>query len=205
MRIAQAEKVLLKFTVPPTNHEEPASNGRLMNMGNMTEISLDDVSKLEPGQIMADSIRQWRSDCQAGQFKIGNSAMKGSRIDMEIIGAQISEGEFFGYPLQKWLALLFVDPEGVLSTILFKTESLDQFEEMRRQYRLKGESLLGKTIRAQMSKRASRANGNGYFAVEFEVVSQGQYAEAIAQFRQKHYSPEFIRLIESKPAEKQIA
>ncbi|MCC7219439.1 MAG: hypothetical protein IT490_01750 [Candidatus Contendobacter sp.] len=107
--------------------------------------------------------------------------------------------------MQKWLALLFVDSEGVLSTILFKTESLDQFEEMRRQYRLKGESLLGKTIRAQMSKRASRANGNGYFAVEFEVVSQGQYAEAIAQFRQKHYSPEFIRLIESKPAEKQIA
>ena len=121
---------------------------------------------------------------------------------MELVGAQINEGEFFGYPLQRWLALLFVDPDGVLSTILFKTESLDQFDEMRRQYRLKGETLLGKTIRATMSKRASRANGNGYFAVEFEVVSNGKYAEAIAQFRQQHYSPEFIRLIESKPEEK---
>lgn len=35
-----------------------------MKMGN--EIILDDVTKLEPGQILADSIRQWRSDCQAG-------------------------------------------------------------------------------------------------------------------------------------------
>ena len=168
----------------------------------MVEISLDDVTKIEPGQILADSIRQWRSDCQSGQFKIGCSTMKGSRLDMELVGAQINEGEFFGYPLQRWLALLFVDPDGVLSTILFKTESLDQFDEMRRQYRLKGESLLGKTIRATMSKRASKASGNGYFAVEFEVVSNGKYAEAIAQFRQQHYSPEFIRLIESKPEEK---
>ena len=50
-----------------------------------------------------------------------------------------------------------------------------------------------------MCKRASRASGNGYFAVEFEVVSAGKYAEAIAQFRQLHYKPDFIRLIESKP------
>ena len=171
-----------------------------MKMGNMNEISLDDVTKLEPGQILADSVRQWRSDCQAGQFKIGASNFRGPKLDMELVGAQISEGEFFGYPLQKWLAVLFVDPDGVLSSILFKTESLDQFEELRRSYRLKGESLLGKTIRAHMCKRASRASGNGYFAVEFEVVSDGKYAEAIAQFRQQHYTPGMIRLLEAKPA-----
>ena len=171
-------------------------------MGNMTEISLDDVTALEPGQILTDSIRQWRSDCQAGQFKIGATAMRGQRLDMELVGAQVSEGEYFGYPAQKWLALLFVDPDGVHSSILFKPESLDQFEEMRRQYRLKGESLLGKTIRAAMSKRASRATGNGYFAVEFEVVSEGKHAEAIANFRQIHTTPEFVRLIESKPTDK---
>ena len=186
----------------PINHEEPVSNGRLMMMGIMNEISLEDVSKLEPGQIMVDSIRQWRSDCQAGQFKIGATTMKGSKLDMELVGAQVSEGEYFGYPRQKWLALLFIDPEGVLASILFKTESLDQFEEMRRQYRLKGETLLGKTIRGVMSKRASRANGESYWAVEFEVISAGKYAEAIAAFRQSHYSPEMIRLIEAKPVEK---
>lgn len=168
-------------------------------MGNMNEISLDDVTKLEPGQILADSVRQWRSDCQAGQFKIGSSNFRGSKLDMELIGAQISEGEYFGYPLMKWLAVLFIDPDGVLSSVLFKTESLDQFEELRRSYRLKGESLLGKTIRAHMCKRASRANGNGYFAVEFEVISEGKYAAAISEFRKLHYTPEMIRLLESKP------
>lgn len=168
-------------------------------MGNMNEISLEDVTKLEPGQILADSVRQWRSDCQAGQFKIGATNFRGPKLDMELIGAQISEGEFFGYPLQKWLAILFVDSEGVLSSILFKTESLDQFDELRRMYRLKGESLLGKTIRATMEKRASRANGNGYFAVVFEVISLGKYADAISEFRQLHYTPGMIRLLESKP------
>ena len=126
--------------------------------------------------------------------------MRGNKLDLEIVGAQVSEGEYFGYPLQKWLALLFIDPEGVLSSILFKTESLDNFEEMRRQYRLKGETLLGKTIKASMNKRAGKTAA--YFAVEFEIVSNGKYAEAIAQFRQLHYSPGLIRLIESKPVEK---
>ena len=171
----------------------------------MNEISLDDITQLEPGQILADSVRQWRPDCKAGLFKIGSSKKVGERIDMELIGAQINEGEFYGYPPQKWLALLFVDPDGVLSTILFKTESLDQFEELRRTYRLKGESLLGKTIKAKMAPRSSKATGNSYYIVEFEVVSDGKYAEAIAQFRQLHYSPNFIRLVESKPEEKKAA
>lgn len=169
-------------------------------MSTMNEVNLDDITQLEPGQILADSIRQWRSDCQAGQFKIGAAHFRGSKLDLELIGAQISEGEFFGYPLQKWLALLFIDPEGVLSSILFKTESMDQFTELHRAYRLKGESLLGKTLRAHMCKRASRANGNGYFAVEFEVISEGKYAAAISEFRRLHYTSELIRLMEAKPA-----
>lgn len=175
----------------------------------MKEITLDEVGQLAPGEILSDSIRQWRPDCQAGQFKIGSSTMRGNKMDMEIIGAQIGEGEYFGYPFQKWLAVLFVDPDGALSSILFKTESLDQFEELRRTYRLKGQSLLGKTIRATMSKRSGTtkatatepAKPTNYYAVEFEVVSEGKYAEAIAQFKQLHYSPDFIRLIESKSVE----
>ena len=163
------------------------------------EIALDETG-LPEGQILADSIRQWRSDCQSGQFKIGAATMRGPKLDMEIVGAQISTGEFFAYPLQTWLAVLFVDPDGVLASILFKTESLDNFEELRRARRLKGETLLGKTIRASMSKRVSRANGESYYAVEFEVVSEGKYAAAIADFRQRHYSPGLFRLL-TGPAE----
>jgi len=94
------------------------------------EIALDETGRAE-GQILADSIRQWRSDCQSGQFKIGAATMRGPKLDLEIVGAQISTGEFFGYRLQAWLAVLFVDPDGVLASVLFKTESLDNFEEAR--------------------------------------------------------------------------
>ena len=86
------------------------------------EIALDETG-LPEGQILTDSIRQWRSDCQSGQFKIGAATMRGPKLDMEMVGAQISSGEFFGYPLQTWLAIMFVDPDGVLASILFKTES----------------------------------------------------------------------------------
>ena len=158
------------------------------------ELALDQTGVPE-GQILADSIRQWRADCQTGNFKIGAAILRGPKLDMEIVGAQISTGEYFGYALQAWLAVVFVDPDGVLASILFKTESLDNFEEVRRQHRLKGETLLGKTLRATMSKRASRANGESYYAVEFEVVSNGKYAAAIADFRQQHYSPALFRLL----------
>lgn len=163
------------------------------------EIALDETGVPE-GQILADSIRQWRADCQTGNFKIGAATMRGPKLDLEIVGAQISTGEFFGYRLQTWLAVVFVDPDGVLASILFKTESLDNFEELRRQYRLKGETLLGKTIRATMSKRASRASGESYYAVEFEVASDGKYARQIADFRRQHYSPALFRLL-SGPTE----
>ena len=163
------------------------------------ELALDQTGVPE-GQILADSIRQWRADCQTGNFKIGAATLRGPKLDMEIVGAQISTGEYFGYALQAWLAVVFVDPDGVLASILFKTESLDNFEEVRRQHRLTGETLLGKTLRATMSKRASRANGESYYAVEFEVVSNGKYAAAIADFRQQHYSPALFRLL-SGPVE----
>ncbi len=157
------------------------------------EISLDVIERAE-GEIIADSPRQWRADCHSGQFKIGSTTMRGNKLDLELVGAQISEGEYFGYPFQKWLALLFVDPDGILSNMLVKTESLDNFLELRRTYAVKDQSLLGKTIRATMSKRSSRASGNGYFAVEFEVASDGKYAAAIERFRAQQYSPALLSI-----------
>lgn len=158
------------------------------------EIDLEDVTPLAPGEIAAESIRQWRADCQVGQFKVGSSDQRGAKLDMEIIGAQFSEGEFFGYPYQQWLALLFVDPDAVVSTILLKKESLDNFSEIHRKYRIAGESLLGKILRANMSKRSSRKYGGTYYAVEFEVVGPGKYVEAVAKFRKIRYQPEMLRL-----------
>ena len=168
----------------------------------MNEIDLEEVGVLEDGHIMTDAPRQWRPDCQAGQFKIGAAGgMRGPRLDMEIIAAAVQEGEFYGYPPQKWMFVMFVDPDGVLSTILFKTESLDNFVELWRSNKLKGESLLGKTISARMAKRVSRANGESYYAVEFEAVATGKFFAAIAEFRDKVYQPDMLKLSAPSTAE----
>ena len=58
------------------------------------EIALDETGVPED-QILTDSIRPWRSDCKVGQFKVGASTMRGKTLDLEIVGAQISEGEYF--------------------------------------------------------------------------------------------------------------
>ncbi|MBL8252094.1 MAG: hypothetical protein JNJ76_00645, partial [Candidatus Competibacter sp.] len=39
------------------------------------------------------------------------------------------------------------------------------------------------------------ASGESYYAVEFEVTSEGKYAAAIADFRQRQYGPGLFRLL----------
>ena len=120
-------------------------------------------------------------------------------MEIEIIAAKMYRGEYYGYELQNWLSLLFIDPDGVFSEIKFKTESLANFEELYRQYRLRGLSLLGRKIRCSMAKRASRANNGNYYAVEFEIsADQGVFAEAIAEFRALHYSPQLFHQLEAE-------
>jgi hypothetical protein len=111
--------------------------------------------------------------------------MVGSKLTLELVAARIVEGEFFGYPHQKWLNVIFVDPDGIVSSILFKTESMDNFLEVHRQALAATDILLGKAITARMSKRTSRKNGESYFAVEFEMTGPGKYGDAIARFRRE--------------------
>jgi len=167
------------------------------------DLDLEDVTPLQPGQILADSVRQWRPDCQVGQFKIGSTILRGSKIDMEMVCCALFDGEFYGYKPQRWLGIVFIDPDGVLSSILFKTESMDNFAELRRSYLLKGQSLLGKVITARMNKRTSMAKGKPYFAVEFEVANEGKYAPAIIELRkQLTRTADVIQLIEHKKDKK---
>lgn len=141
--------------------------------------------RVEQGQILADGVRQWRPDCKAGQFKIGSSTMRGPRLDMEIVAAQSHYGQLFNYPPMDWLGLLFVDPDGALSAILLKTESRDNFLELRRQMKIAGQSMLGNVLRAGMTKRTGK-DGGSYYAVEWERLDQSpKYALAIADFRQQ--------------------
>lgn len=155
-------------------------------------INLDEVG-VEPGQILADGVRQWRPDCKAGQFKIGAANMTGPKLDMEIIAAQSHYGSLFGYAPMDWVGLLFVDNDGALSSILFKTESRDNLLELHRTVKLAGESLLGKVVCGRMAKRSGR-DGGSYFAVEFELFDRlPRFAAAIAEFRR--LQPDYHGLI----------
>jgi hypothetical protein len=92
---------LERASAPPGSDPDPVITlarrkaGRNEETIMTTEILLEEVG-LEDGQILADSVRQWRADCQAGQFKIGATTFRGAQLDMELIGAQISGGEYFG-------------------------------------------------------------------------------------------------------------
>jgi hypothetical protein len=121
------------------------------------------------GIIFTGKPRQYRSDCQSGQFKIGASKMIGKSLEMQVLAWRTFEDELFAYPWQTWLEILFVDPSNVVSHILFKTESLDNFTNMAIELSQNDRPIGSVTIVAKMEKRSSSTNGNSYFAVEFET------------------------------------
>ena len=76
---------------------------------------------------------------------------------------------------------------------------MDNFLELHRQAIAQGDILLGKAIQARMSKRASRENGESYYAVEFEITGPGTYGDAIARFRQETAIEGIYRTLLTKP------
>ena len=92
-----------------------------------------------------------------------------------------------------------MDPDGIVSTLLFKTESMDNFLELHRQAIAASDLLLGKAIQARMSRRAPRDSGQGYYAVEFELTGEGTYGNAIARFRQETAVEGIYRTLLTKP------
>ena len=63
----------------------------------VADLVLEETLNREENPIVfTGSARQYRADCQAGQFKIGASRMVGPTLDMELIAARIVEGQFFG-------------------------------------------------------------------------------------------------------------
>jgi hypothetical protein len=120
------------------------------------------------GIVFTGKPRQYRSDCQSGQFKIGASKFVGKDLKMEILAWRTFEDELFSYQWQQWLEIIFIDPKNVVSHILFKTESMDNFLNLALELSQAGIPIGSQTILGSMSKRSSATNGNSYFAVEFE-------------------------------------
>ncbi len=117
--------------------------------------------------------RQYRSDCKAGVFKIGESEILGNSLEIEIISFRDFDDEIFGYPFQKWLEVFFIDKDNTVSHILFKTESIGNFLELLRKLTIASVAIGTCIITAKMSKRT---NDHGtYYAVEFEATDNKLY------------------------------
>jgi len=146
------------------------------------------------GIVFTGKPRQYRADCQAGQFKIGASKMVGKSLRMEILSWGIFEDELFGYALQPWVGIIFIDPSNIVSQVLLKTESLDNFVNLTLEKAQEGFGVgQGVTI-ATMSKRASRS-GSAYYAVEFDwEPNQPERLQEIAEFVQTNLELDKLQL-----------
>jgi hypothetical protein len=111
--------------------------------------------------------RQYRADCQSGQLKIGAGKFVGKSLDLEVLAFRKIQDELFGYDFQTWLEVIFVDPENIIAHAMFKTESLDNFDEMLLEIAKNGNAISCGIVTATMVPRSSRANGTSYHAVEF--------------------------------------
>ena len=124
--------------------------------------------------------RQYRGDCKAGVFKIGESKIIGNELKLEILSFRTFEEQLFNYPYQSWLEVIFVDPDNIVGHILFKTESLDNFLNLTLDLGTKGIAIGTGIITAKMSKRNS--DTGTYYAVEFEWLEHPQ-TERIAELK----------------------
>lgn len=109
--------------------------------------------------------REWRADCKAGIFRIGEGEPQGSKLRMEIMAAKNADTKILGYPQQIWWELLFVDRDGFVSTMLFKGQSVRSFVELMQRVVAEKIPPTQTIITAAMSKRTG-AEG-AYYVLEF--------------------------------------
>ena len=125
--------------------------------------------------------RQYRADCKAGVFKIGESKIIGNELKMEVLSFRTFEEQLFNYPYQSWLEVIFVAPDNIVGHILFKTESLDNFLNLTLDLGIEGKAIGTGIVTAKMSKRSSSDTGGTYYAVEFDWNEQE--AERVSELK----------------------
>lgn len=155
--------------------------------------------------IFIGGCRQYKPNCQTGQFMIRDTAI-GPKLVMEVIGAKVILAALFDYPFQRWAVVVFADTSRTVSQILFKTESLDNFIELYRQVATE-KPFSSVRIQASMSKRSGmirdekgESKPTNYFAVEFEVVGDAVFQQETQRFRKQHFTPELYLVHAEKPA-----
>jgi hypothetical protein len=167
------------------------TNTELVNpeTGEVVQNNPFSVEKQEGIKLIEGYAREYRADCSKanGQFKIGEDNFKGKELDMVILTSQMIDDDLFGMGPQKWVEALFIDPDKMLSSIFFKTISVQNFLKYRAELHA-SETPIGTVVtRAYMQEKTSSQYGK-FFAVDFKKEREvsAEFLEELKMFYAKH-------------------
>jgi hypothetical protein len=163
------------------NAEETTSGQVTVNSNGNGNVFSGSVSLSKSGIINLGRPTPYRGDCQMGKFKIKANPVSDT-LDFTVLAIRHLQGEFFNYEYQDWIEIIFIDEKKIVSAMLLKTESMDNFGLTTKFILSSGKRLIDVIITAYFVKKTSVINKSSYYALEF---------------RFKDNDPEIIKEIET--------
>ena len=124
------------------------------------------VSLSKSGIINLGRPTPYRGDCQIGKFKIKANPVSDT-LDFTVLAIRHLQGEFFNYDYQDWIEIIFADEKKIVSAMLLKTESMDNFGFTTKFILSSGLRLIDVIITGYFVKKTSIVNKSTYYALEF--------------------------------------
>ena len=153
------------------NVEETAS-GQITVNGN-GNVFCGSVSLSKSGIINLGRPTPYRGDCQMGKFKIKANPVS-ETLDFTVLAIRHLQGEFFNYEYQDWIEIIFADEKKIVSAMLMKTESMDNFGLATKFILSSGKRLIDVIITGYFVKKTSVVNKSSYYALEFRFRDNDQ-------------------------------
>ncbi len=106
---------------------EQTASGQIAVNGNVNgNVFCGSISLSRSGIINLGRPTPYRGDCQMGKFKIKANPVSDT-LDFTVLAIRHLQGEFFNYEYQDWIEIIFADEKKIVSAMLLKTESMDNF------------------------------------------------------------------------------
>jgi len=148
------------------NAEETASGQIPVNSNGNGNVFCGSVSLSRSGIINLGRPTPYRGDCQIGKFKIKANPVSDT-LDFTVLAIRHLQGEFFNYEYQDWIEIIFIDEKKIISAMLLKTESMDNFGLTTKFILSSGKRLIDVIITGYFVKKTSVVNKSSYYALEF--------------------------------------
>ena len=148
------------------NIEETSGSQAAVNCNGNGNVFCGSVSLSRSGIINLGRPTPYRGDCQMGKFKIKTNPVSDT-LDFTVLAVRHLQGEFFNYESQDWIEIIFVDEKKIVSSMLLKTESMDNFGLTTKFILSSGKRLIDVVITGYFVKKTSVVNKSSYYALEF--------------------------------------